>query len=509
MKKVSELTYINLEDLKLDIKNPRFAELYTGSTNENDLIEYLLYDEAAEEVAKGIINASEFYEYRALWVIKDSDGKYLVKDGNRRCAAAKALQIPGRFRLDLPKITLDKLPVYEFYDINDLMSRITQEHANSLFREWGRIAKALQILELADAGKSDEMNQLDSRPGDFIKIGSFYKAAVIHGKDDFKKQLTRGRGKTGGKTIIYERLFKYRKECGYHFKNSPNFNIVIDNPVKFELYIKALVKYLKIYPNTNYKDIDNDTDFLKRLKDYGFYFDTENGNKPKIDNILTSDNSELDKNNNSTRDSRNTNTTLGTSNSSGISSKKDYSNAKESTNDNASLNEKENPINEVNNKSDKRGSTKKYPDIKRKKLHPHLKARIDEYFKNLDSQSTPNAKMAMARVLYECVLKYTIDQTKHKNTILKNSGHFGSAYKGRYTDFNELNKKFIELITDIGIRKAFINFDIEKMHQVIHNYNLSGKGIDAEEINNNLIPLIEFMLQDEPDLLSSLNLSKI
>lgn len=66
MQKRSNLIYINLDDLKLDINNPRFGELYNGSKNEEDLIEYLLFEEAAEEIAKAIVKRNEFYEDKAL-----------------------------------------------------------------------------------------------------------------------------------------------------------------------------------------------------------------------------------------------------------------------------------------------------------------------------------------------------------------------------------------------------------------------------------------------------------
>lgn len=54
MQKRSNLIFVNLEDLELDINNPRFGELYNGSKKEEDLIEYLLFEEAAEEIAKSI-----------------------------------------------------------------------------------------------------------------------------------------------------------------------------------------------------------------------------------------------------------------------------------------------------------------------------------------------------------------------------------------------------------------------------------------------------------------------
>lgn len=493
MQKRSTLKYVNLKDLKLDTNNPRFGELYNGSKKEEDLIEYLLYEEAAEEIAAAIVKKNEFYEDKALWVIKNSDGKYIVRDGNRRCAAVKALQIPGKYQLSEPKTTISQLPVYEYMDEAELKSRISEEHAASLFRSWERIAKALQILDLANSGKEEEMNSLDSRPGDFIKLGSFYKEAVKHGGDDFRKQIRRGRGKTGGKTIIYERLFRDAKLCGYRFRNSPSFKIEITDNSKFVAYIKALVKYIEDDPEIKTSVIDNDKNFIVKLKSYGFdAYPKPTPSQPTA--VAVSAGVAV----NDAKVPSPTSQSSAVSGSNGVTS--NGTPHPPSTPTSA-------PIPTMN--SAKRGSVKKFPDIKRKKLPLGLNIRIKEYF-GMNSKEMPNAKIAMARVTYECVLKYVVENTKSGTIIFKNSGHFGSAYSRKpYTNFEELNKKFIELITDTGIAKAFKHFDFDKMHQTIHNYHVSSKTLDADQITTNLISLLEFMLQDELDLLSSLDCTKI
>lgn len=488
MKKSAELEYIDIENLKLDFKNPRFAELYSGSSEEDDLIEYLLHIEAAKDVAKAIINADEFYEDKALWVLKDHDDKYLVKDGNRRCAAVKALQMPGKYGLTLTKTVIDKLPVYIYTDIKELDDRIVEEHAGGLFRRWERIAKALEVHKLFNAGaKVESMLEIDSSPADLIRLASFYYEAVKVGGDELKILLRRGRGKDAGKTIVFERLFKYADECGYHFKRKPAFVIQIDNRTKFNLYVRAVIDFL-IDTNENITAdyIDKKAkDFFEHLKKYGF---------TKSAKIVPVNDDGLDSNDENGQGSgdgtgRNTGSTAdgsGSANGSG--------NGGSTTGGNGTG----------------RGSTKKYPDLKRKKRPSGLQARIDEYFKIIDSNTAPNAKIAMTRITYECVLKYIVENTHHVKIKFSNSGHFGSAYRKKpYTDFDELNKKFIELIINTGYKKAFENFEFEKMHQIIHNYHTSGKTIDADQLKDNFIPLIEFMLQDETDLLNSLDLTKI
>ncbi len=102
MSKKYTLRNVKLDDLILDNNNPRFAELYTGSKKESDIIEYLLFSEAAKEIAEAISTAGEFYVDRPLWVFEEK-GKYIVKDGNRRCSAVKALQVPNKYELDVAR----------------------------------------------------------------------------------------------------------------------------------------------------------------------------------------------------------------------------------------------------------------------------------------------------------------------------------------------------------------------------------------------------------------------
>ena len=146
-----KVEYKNINTLLLDPNNSRFAELYNGSDKENDLVEYLLYTEAAEEVAKNISSKGYYYPDEILWVVRHKD-KFLVKDGSRRCAAVKALQFPQKYGLDLSKMNIDQLPVIVYTDENELERRIQEQHTHSLFREWDRIAKALKAHEMHNSG---------------------------------------------------------------------------------------------------------------------------------------------------------------------------------------------------------------------------------------------------------------------------------------------------------------------------------------------------------------------
>jgi len=444
-----KIEYKPVKDLLLDPDNARFAELYSGSKREGDLIEYLLYIEAAQEVAKNISDKNQFYPDQILWVIPKGK-KFLVKDGNRRYAAVKALQIPVKYGLGLPKMRINKLPVLVYTDKRELNRRIQEQHTHSLFREWERIAKALKAFEMYKTGSSEEsIREIDSDPSQLIKLASFYYKAVDIAGEDLKKLLRRGRGSSGGKTIIFERLFRYSELCGYKFKGKPIYEIEILNNKKFEEYINSLVNYLQDNPSTSHKDVDRKKkSFLKGLKKYGFVpgKGIKSSGKTKF--------------------------------------------------------------------SAKKGSIKSRPTFLRKQVAPKLKHLIDECY-DLDDNGFANAKVALSRVVFESILKYVVEETNYKRKKLRNYNHFRSAFydkKGallKYTNFTKLREKFIELIKDGGTKKAFEQFDLDRLHQIIHNYKSGASPTDARTVSENLIPLVEFMLQDISDFLASIDTQKL
>jgi len=454
-----KIQYIDINKLLLDPSNARFAELYSGSDKEDDLIEYLLYTEAAEEIAKNISSVKQYYPDEVLWVVPHED-KFLVKDGNRRCASVKALQTPKKCELDLPKMPIEKLPVLVYADEQRLEYRIQEQHTHSLFREWDRIAKALKAFEMHNTGSSEEaMREIDSNPSQLIKLASFYYSAVKIANEDLKKLLRRGRGSTGGKTIIFERLFRYSKQCGYKFKNKPSYEIEIFNTEKFTEYVTALVSCLKDDPSITHGKVDDEgVRFLERLKDYGFIPGVSEKQKEEIISEL-----------------------------------------------------KKGDLQE--NTKEKRGSVKTRPVLQRKQIAPKLKRLIDECY-NLDAVNFANAVVALSRVTFEAVLKYVIEQTNYKNKKLSSYNNFQRAFfeKGnrrKFTNFTELKNKFIELIINTRVRKSFKQFDLDGLHQVIHNYNVGAMPYDARAARDNLIPIIEFLLQDTEDFLSSIDSGKL
>lgn len=515
MEKKYILKNIKLEELVLDKENPRFAELYNGSSKESDIVEYLLYTESADEIAEAISAAGEFYEDRPLWVFKEN-GKYIVKDGNRRCSAVKGLQFPSKYGLEIPKFEITELPVLEYSNLSDLETRIRLEHNSNLFKKWGRIAKALEIYRLFSSGNSlESLTEIDSNPKDFIKTATFYHQAVKIKNEEFKKLVREGRGKTGGKTIVFERLFKSRSICGYNFKKTTS-EIIIKSDVLFTAYINAIVSYLIDNPDTTSRVIDEiGTDnFLLKLESYGFppektvitnSTDTPSGCTSTNGDVTTAKAAKNDSNTTRASISDNSNLTKSTDLSLQISN---------NPNDNKPANNiGANIVNQAT--ATTRHSIKNKPTLKRKQIPSALKKLIDECY-NLDENNFANAKTALTRVTFECTLKYIVENTNKANgKPINSSNHFASAFKDRkgaallYTNFDTLKTKFSELITDIGIKKAFEDFDLQNSHQIIHNYRVSAVPANAKALCDNLIDLLEFMLQEEANLIKTLDLTKL
>lgn len=273
MKSKFKLEKIKIEDLILDKDNPRFAELYDWSSDEKSIIDYLLYSESAKDLAKSIINEWEFWEEEPLFVI-EKKWKFLVKDWNRRCSAAKAIRL-WLFDQNKNHSFLDYLPALIYVEEKELDKVIARKHtANNLFKRRWRLAKALRIYEIFRKKSSeDELSEIDSNRPEYVRLASFYYEAVKIWWSQFKMLLRKERTPGKGKTEFVKRLFSVSKKCWYVFKKKPTYTIEITNQVKFESYINALVKYFQDFPKQTYRHVEkiwNQEQFLIDLEDYWF-----------------------------------------------------------------------------------------------------------------------------------------------------------------------------------------------------------------------------------------------
>ena len=62
---------------------------------------------------------------------------------------------------------------------------------------------------------------------------------------------------------------------------------------------------------------------------------------------------------------------------------------------------------------------------------------------------------------------------------------------------------------DSGVQQAMQNFTLDGLHAAIHNYMVSPTSQDCKTRYEDLMFLIEFLLQDEKDLLASIDTTKL
>lgn len=497
MNKPYEMANIKVSDLILDKNNPRFKELYQ-SDKEKDLIEYLLNNEAGIEIAKAISLEKDFHSDEALWVMENENHKYVVYDGNRRCAAVKALQNPSLYGLSgIASFNIEQLPVLIYFDKMALEKRIATHHTTSLFREWGRLAKALEAKRLRDEHNEDLLSQIDSKPADLLKLANFYYEAVKIAGDDLKNLMRGGRGKDEGKATVFERLFKFNYKCGFHFAGKPSYDIIIDEPQKFNVYILAMVQLLqKSSKKITHKIVDDEKEnFFNRLKPYGFDANKSYDNEENDKDIPSSGDGDI-------KDSERASTNQ-------------HSASDDSRKAPSSEEENEKGDDKTKKKKGEKGNIKQTVNIKRANVPGGLIYLLNEC-KDLKVERFPNSKMAMCRVLFECTLKYVMEATIFNDKPLKDWSYFTRAYYKTGTKeplsmvrMDELKKLFENLIREKGKKACFQLFDLDIMHQVIHNKDYQARSIDAAATYNNLIPILEFMLEDEQRLIESLDLSKL
>lgn len=108
--------HVELDNLLLDSKNPRLAELGVPANSlQFDLVKALWEEMAVEEVAMSIAY-SGYFEHEPLFVEPDGKGKYVVIEGNRRLAAVMLLVDPTLRQ----KLRATKLPPINQARINSL-----------------------------------------------------------------------------------------------------------------------------------------------------------------------------------------------------------------------------------------------------------------------------------------------------------------------------------------------------------------------------------------------------
>lgn len=133
----------------------------------------------------------------------------------------------------------------------------------------------------------------------------------------------------------------------------------------------------------------------------------------------------------------------------------------------------------------------------------------------MDGKSFPNAKYSFVRIVFENVLKYVLEETEYSDSSGKRISLINTKpmKQGKcinsvgYTNFTNLKDNFANIVIERGVKNALKAFDLNRMNQTIHNCKVKVGELDAKTQTDNLMPIIEFLLQEEADLIAGLDTS--
>jgi ParB-like chromosome segregation protein Spo0J len=153
----SDIVNIPVDDLVLDLKNPRLGE-FQNIDSESDILNTLWETMSLDELMYSIVS-NGFWSYEPLIVIQN-DGKYVAIEGNRRLAAVKLLLNPDQIEQQIPSHILERLGDEIKDQIQQLPCLIVESRESSWrfvgFKhvngpaKWGSYAKAKYVAEVHD-----------------------------------------------------------------------------------------------------------------------------------------------------------------------------------------------------------------------------------------------------------------------------------------------------------------------------------------------------------------------
>lgn len=157
-----ELHYASIEELYLDLKNPRLGRQYTREDMSQEKILELMEDWALDELSASFIE-SGFWVHEALLVVREEvqgQLRLVVVEGNRRVAALKLLFAAkeGRFASkrwrsfadsDTSKVDRNRIPYIVADTRDDILAYLGFRHVTGI-KEWNPAEKAEFIARMID-----------------------------------------------------------------------------------------------------------------------------------------------------------------------------------------------------------------------------------------------------------------------------------------------------------------------------------------------------------------------
>nr|MBI1231182.1 hypothetical protein [Cytophagales bacterium] len=155
-KRYPYIDHVSIENLSLDINNPRLPKSKQKG-DELSVIEFLLLEAATEELMIAI-GENGFFEGELLLVVERSDekGNYVVIEGNRRLTAVKLLNRPSLATVKKASINQiaaqaknipSKLPCLIFKEKEEILKYLGFRHITGI-KSWRLLEKARYLFEM-------------------------------------------------------------------------------------------------------------------------------------------------------------------------------------------------------------------------------------------------------------------------------------------------------------------------------------------------------------------------
>lgn len=145
--------------LKFDEKNPRFYRL-NDATSVEAVVEEMFDDESVQDLMLSI-GSKGYFAGEPLLVTVNSDGTYVVVEGNRRLAATKLLNgqlepparrsaLVAQLRQGVSVQPPTELPCLVYQDRKDVLRYLGYRHITGV-RQWDSLSKAKYLFQLRSA----------------------------------------------------------------------------------------------------------------------------------------------------------------------------------------------------------------------------------------------------------------------------------------------------------------------------------------------------------------------
>ncbi len=165
-----EIKYVDIDDLQLDLYNPRLPKSKQGK-DEGVVIEYLLLEAATLELMESI-GENDFFVGEMLLVIPNAEDadKYIVIEGNRRLTAVLLLNKPeiAKVKKAATKIIFDSakykpstLPCLVFNNREEIQKYIGFVHITGK-KSWRMLEKARYLHDLRYNEKFKELSFIEA-----------------------------------------------------------------------------------------------------------------------------------------------------------------------------------------------------------------------------------------------------------------------------------------------------------------------------------------------------------